>query len=104
MIQTKTLIDSMGKPGINVKYINDQVTDKLSELTNLHITDNSIQGSMDKVMIGIFLEYSKLKADMTNMSDAQAQIAELSSKNDQMMRENDQLRRDLNLYLQGTGR
>jgi FtsZ-binding cell division protein ZapB len=41
---------------------------------------------------------------MTNMGDAQMQIAELSSKNQQLTVERDQLRRDLDLYLKGIGR
>lgn len=103
MLQAKALIDSMGKPGINVKYIGDQVSDRLKDLTNMHIADSTLQGSMNKVIIDVFLDYNKLKADMTNLSDAQFQIAELSSKYDQVMRERDQLRRDLDLYLKGTG-
>jgi uncharacterized protein YpmS len=104
IIAAKSLIDSMGKPGVNVKFISNQVSDKLSELTNIHITDNSIQGGMDKVILGVVFDYNKLKEEMANSGDSQSQIAELSSKNDQLMRENDQLRRDLNLYQRGTGR
>jgi len=104
MIQAKALIDSMGKPGVNVKYIGDQVTDKLRDLTNMHIADSTLQGSMNKVIIDVFLDYNKLKADMTNLGDTQSQIADLSSKNDQLLRERDQLRRDLDLYLKGTAR
>lgn len=104
MIQAKAFIDSMGKPGVNVKYIGDQVTDRLRDLTNMHIADSSLQGSMNKVIIDVFLDYNRLKADMINLSDAQSQIADLSSKNDQLMRERDQLRRDLDLYLKGIGR
>jgi Type VI secretion system, TssO len=104
ILEAKALIDSMGKPGVNVKFISNQVSDKLSELTNLHIADNSIQGSLDKVIIGVVFDYNKLKSDMTNFGDSQSQIAELTSKNEQLMRDNDQLRRDLNLYQRGIGR
>jgi Type VI secretion system, TssO len=104
MMQAKSLIDSMGKPGVNVKYIGDQVSDRLRDLTNMHIADSSLQGSMNKVMIDVFLDYNKLKAEMINLSDAQSQIAILSSKNEQLLSERDQLRRDLDLYLKGTGR
>jgi cell division protein FtsL len=104
ILEAKALIDSMGRPGVNVKFISDQVSNKLSELTNIHITDNSIQGGLDKVIIGVVFDYNKLKSEQTNSGDSQSQIAELSSKNDQLMRDNDQLRRDLNLYQRGTGR
>jgi GTP1/Obg family GTP-binding protein len=104
MIQAKALIDSMGKPGVNIKYIGDQVADKLRDLTNLHIADSSLQGSMNKVIIDVFLDYNKLKGEITNVSDAQSQIADLTTKYNDVMRERDQLRRDLDLYLKGTGR
>jgi uncharacterized protein YpmS len=104
MIQAKALIDSMGKPGINVKYISDQVTDKLRELTNMHIADNTLQGSMNKVIIDVFLDYNKVKSEMTNMGDAQMLIAELTGKNQQLTAERDQLRRDMDMYLKGIGR
>lgn len=104
MIHAKALIDSMGKPGVNVKFIGDQVTDKLRDLTNMHIADSSLQGSLNKVIIDVFLDYNKVKADITNLGDAQIQIADLTSKYDHVMRERDQLRRDLDLYLKGSGR
>jgi hypothetical protein len=104
ILEAKSLIDSMGKPGVNVKFISDQVSDKLTELTSIHINDNSIQGSLDKVIIGVVFDYNKLKSEQTNLGDSQSQIAELTSKNDQLMRDNDQLRRDLGLYQRGTGR
>lgn len=104
MIQAKALIDSMDKTGVNVKYISDQVTDKLRELTNMHITDSSLQGRMNKVIIDVYLDYNKIKSSMTNLTDAQSQIAELSSKNSEITRERDQLRRDLDLYMKGVGR
>jgi hypothetical protein len=104
ILEAKALIDSMGKPGVNVKFISNQVSDKLSELTNIRIADNSIQGGLDKAIIGIVFDYNKIKSEATNLGDSQSQIAELTSKNDQLMRENDQLRRDLNLYQRGTGR
>jgi Type VI secretion system, TssO len=104
MIQAKALLDSMGKPGINVKYISDQVTDKLRELTNLQITDNSLQGGMNKAILAVFLDYNKIKGEMTNMGDAQMQIADLTGKNAQLTQERDQIRRDYDLCLKGIGR
>jgi hypothetical protein len=104
IIAAKSLIDSMDKPGFNVQFISNQVSDKLSELTNIHMSDNSIQGSLDKVIIGVVFDYNKLKGEMTNLGNPQAQIAELTSKNDQLMRDNDQLRRELGMYQRGTGR
>ncbi len=104
MIEEKNLFFCLVKRGLNLKYISDQVTGKLTDLTNTLMADNSIQGSMDKVMIGVFLDYNKIKSDMVGLSDAQSQIAALSSKNEQLIRDNDQLRRDLDLRTQGIGR
>ncbi len=104
ILAAKALIDSMGKPGVNVKFISNQVSDKLSELTNIHITDNSIQGGLDKAVLGIVFDYNKLKEEMANSGDSQSTIAELSSKNDQLMRDNDKLRLDLGLTQRGIGR
>ncbi len=100
----KALIDSIGKPGVNSKFISDQVSNKLTELTNLHMTDKSIQGSLDKTIIGTLFDYNKIKAENVNSGDYQSQIATLESKVDGLARENDQLRRDLNLYQRGVGR
>jgi hypothetical protein len=104
ILKAKALLDSMSKPGINTKLISNQVSDIISTLTNIHITDNSIQGGLDKAVLEIVLDYNKLKEQMVNSGDSQAQIAELSSKNNQLMNENDQLRRDIGMYQRGTGR
>ncbi len=104
MLQAKALIDSIGKPGVNVKYIGDEVSNKLTDLRNIHIGDSSLVGSLDKVVISVFLDYNKLKSEMINLTDAQSQIADLTSRNDRLNAEKNQLQRDLDLYRNGTGR
>jgi hypothetical protein len=98
MLEAKALIDSMDKPGVNVKYLSDRVTDKLSDLTKMQIADSSLQGRMNKAILSVYLDYNKIKSSMTSLADAQAQIADLSSKNGELTKERDQLRRDIDLF------
>lgn len=104
MVQAKALLDSMGKPGVNVKYIGDQVTSKISDLGKIQFADSSLQGSMNRVILAVLLDFNKIKSENVGSADAQSQIADLQSKNDLLTRDKEQLNRDLDFCRTGTGR
>jgi Type VI secretion system, TssO len=104
LVQVKTMIDSIGKPGVNTIYLNQVVSSKLKDLTaEQFINDSSMQGRMNRAILDVYLDYNKVKADMVSMGDAPNQIADLRSKNDQLQRDLDQVRRDLDLCRKGFG-
>lgn len=98
LIKVKSLIDSLGKPGVNTMYLNQLVSAKLKELAELQFVDSSMQGNMNKTVLDVYLDYNKIKSDMVSMGDAPTKIAELTAKNEQLQRTNDELRRDILIY------
>lgn len=94
-IDTKKFIDSIDKPGVNIKYISDMVAQKLGDLNKLNVGDSSIQGKMNRVVTAVFFEYNALKGKTTNVVESQTQVAELLSKNAALLRDLEQAKRDL---------
>jgi hypothetical protein len=94
-IEAKKFIDSIDKPGVNIKYISDMVAQKLGDLNKLNVGDSSIQGKMNRVVTAVFFEYNALKGKTTNVVESQTQVAELLSKNAALTRDLEQAKRDL---------
>jgi Type VI secretion system, TssO len=94
-LDTKKFIDSIDKPGVNIKYISDMVAQKLGDLNKLQVSDSSIQGKMNRVVTNVFFEYNALKSKTTNVVESQTQVAELLSKNASLLKDLEQAKRDL---------
>lgn len=94
-LETKKFIDSIDKPGVNIKYISDMVAQKLGDLSKLNVGDSSIQGKMNRVVTNVFFEYNALKGKTTNVVESQTQVAELLSKNAVLQKDLEQAKRDL---------
>jgi hypothetical protein len=104
LVQVKSLIDSIGKPGVNSIYQSQLVSAKLKDLTaEQFISDSSMQARMNRAVLDVYLDYNKVKSEMVTMGDAPTQIATLRSEKDQLQRDLDQLRRDLDLCRKGFG-
>jgi uncharacterized protein HemX len=101
LVEVKQMMDSAGKPGVNTLYLNQVVMAKLKELTELQFIDSTIQAKMNRTVLSTYIDYNKVKTEMVNMGDAPNVIAELKSRNDQLQRDIDQLRRDLELAKKG---
>ncbi len=101
LVEVKQLMDSVGKPGVNTLYLNQLVSAKLKELTELQFIDSTVQAKMNRTVLSTYLDYNKVKTEMVNMGDAPNMIADLRSRNEQLQRDNDQLRRDLELVRKG---
>jgi energy-coupling factor transporter transmembrane protein EcfT len=93
--EVKVLLDSMDKPQAQLNFINDNISNKLTNLNNIYIVDNSVQAGLDKTIISTLQSFSTLKSSTTMSADIQKEIAELKSSKINLQAENDGLRRDL---------
>ncbi len=81
IVDVKTLIDSVEKPGVNVKYITDIVQSKLGDLNKLNVGDSSIQKKMNNVIVSVLFQLNDLKSKTSNMGETQRELSDLTSQN-----------------------
>lgn len=97
MDEAKFILDSLEQPDANVAYLNQVLSGKLRELTELQYKDSSVYSRTNKTVLVVFLKLQDAQNKLVNLKDAPRQLADYKSRLDQTQRDLDQCRRDLEL-------
>jgi len=103
MEQARNLIDSLGRPGSNTSYLNQQIAAKIRELNQLQYKDSSMYSRLNKSVLDLFLRYQESTNKVVAMGELPEQLADFKSKYEQSQRDLDNARRDLDVYRRNDG-
>jgi hypothetical protein len=105
MQETNSLLDSLDKPGVNVAYINQLVSNKLTELTTLQLQekDNTSASKEDAIFLDIMVKYQQAKMKLINLGDASAQLDKAKADLNQCNAELNQARQTIRMYQSTNG-
>ncbi|MCC6287229.1 MAG: hypothetical protein IT249_05035 [Chitinophagaceae bacterium] len=97
MEDAKLLIDSIGRPGAQAAFLNQQAAAKIQQLVNLQYKDSSIYNQLNKSVLDLFLRYQELTNKMVTLGDAPQQLQEYKQKYEQAQRDLEDARRNLDI-------
>ena len=91
--ETNLLLDSLDKPGANVAYLNQLISQKLAEMTPLK--DNS---ASNRISFDITLKYQQAINKLVKLNDAATQLEKAKNDLSQCNQELQQVRQTLKMY------
>ena len=97
MDEAKGLIDSLNRPGANLVYLNQVIAAKIRELAQLQYKDSSMYSRLNKSVLDVFLRYQESTNKVISMGDVPVQLEEYKSKYEQVQRDLDNARRDIDV-------
>lgn len=97
MEEAKLLIDSISRPGAQAAFLNQQAAAKIQQLVNLQYKDSSIYSKLNKSVLDLFLRYQELTNKMVTLGDAPQQLQEYKQKYEQVQRDLEDARRNLDI-------
>ncbi|MFT4023897.1 MAG: type VI secretion system TssO [Flavihumibacter sp.] len=103
MEEARNMIDSLGRPGANTVYLNQQIAARIRELNQLQYKDSSMYSRLNKSVLDVFLRYQELTNKVVQMGDLPQQLEEYKAKYEQTQRDLDNARRDLDVYRRNDG-
>jgi len=103
MEEANELLDSLDKPGANVMYLNQLISNKLSMMSALQTADNSASSKQSKIFLDVMLKYQQTKTKLISLGDAAAQLDKAKADLAQCNLELNQARQTISLMNRSTG-
>jgi len=92
------LLDSLDKPGGNPEQVDDAISGKLTELSQLRIDDNTSYGKIDKAVVDQFYSLQRAKKQLRETMAKAAQANQYESQLNDLRTQLTQANADLDAY------
>jgi hypothetical protein len=105
MQEAVSYLDSLDKPGTNVAYVNQLVSNKISEMNALQTQgkQDGSAGSENAVLLDVMFKYQQAKMKLVSLNDAATQLEKAKADLNQCNAELNQARQTIRLYQNTNG-